>query len=165
MPGGSFGNFIKEIRQLFLDFIGFLFDLDLSEKISENPFSNVPSPAMPGDKNKIFSSDDIELLEKAFGEDAADYIDRLRNEVDYLLKEHNLKRMNSILTVIPPEKLAGTKLPVAAINGIIENIYAQFDGDVILRPGKINVFVNENGVRFAEMYIDCYKPIEISVKN
>jgi len=165
MGSGSFGNFIKGIWQLFLNFIGFLFDLDFSEKAPENPFSNVPTPIINNEKNKIFSANDIELLETAFGEDAADYIDRLRNEVDYLVKEHNLKKMNSVLTVIPPEKLANAEIPAATINGIIENIYAQFDGDVILRPGKINVFVQDNGTRFAEMYIDCYKPVEILVKN
>jgi len=165
MGSGSFGNFIKGIWQLFLNFIGFLFDLDFSEKEPENPFTNVPNPARLNEQNKVFTSDDTELLETAFGEDAADYINQLRNEVDYLVKEHNLKRMQSILTVLPPQKLADANVPTAVINNVIENIYGQFDGDVILRPGKINVFVNDSGIRFAEMYIDCYKPVEELVKK
>ncbi|OGH95802.1 MAG: hypothetical protein A2039_07265 [Candidatus Melainabacteria bacterium GWA2_34_9] len=165
MGSGSFGNFIKGIWQLFLNFIGFLFDLDFSEKEPENPFTNVPNPARLNEQNKVFTSDDTELLETAFGEDAADYINQLRNEVDYLVKEHNLKRMQSILTVLPPQKLAEANVPTAVINNVIENIYGQFDGDVILRPGKINVFVNDSGIRFAEMYIDCYKPVEELVKK
>ena len=165
MGNGSFANFIKGIWQLFLNFIGFLFDLDFSEKEPENPFSNVPSSATLNDKNKIFASEDTAMLETAFGEDVTDYINRLRNEVDYLVKEHNLKRMQSILTVLPPQKLAEANMPVATINNVIENIYSQFDGDVILRPGKINVFVNDSGIRFAEMYIDCYKPVEELVRK
>ena len=165
MGSGSFGNFIKGIWQLFLNFIGFLFDLDFSEEEPENPFSNVPSSATLNDKNKIFASEDTAMLETAFGEDVTDYINRLRNEVDYLVKEHNLKRMQSILTVLPPQKLAEANVPTAVINNVIENIYGQFDGDVILRPGKINVFVNDSGIRFAEMYIDCYKPVEELVKK
>ena len=165
MGSGSFGNFIKGIWQLFLNFIGFLFDLDFSEKEPENPFANVPSPATLNDKNKIFASEDTAMLETAFGEDVTDYINRLRSEVDYLVKEHNLKRMQSILTVLPPQKLAEANMPVATINNVIENIYSQFDGDVILRPGKINVFVNDSGIRFAEMYIDCYKPVEELVRK
>ena len=165
MGSGSFANFIKGIWQLFLNFIGFLFDLDFSEKEPKNPFSNVPSSATLNDKNKIFASEDTAMLETAFGEDVTDYINRLRNEVDYLVKEHNLKRMQSILTVLPPQKLAEANMPVATINNVIENIYSQFDGDVILRPGKINVFVNDSGIRFAEMYIDCYKPVEELVRK
>jgi hypothetical protein len=165
MNSGGIGNFVKGIWQLFLDFIGFLFDLDLTEKEPDNPFSNVPSLATLDDRNKIFAPEDKELLETAFGEEATEYINNLRSEVDYLVKEHNLKRMNSILTVLPPQKLAESNIPVATINGMIESIYAQFDGDVILRPGKINVFIKDDGVRFAEMYIDCYKPIEELVRN
>lgn len=165
MSSGSFASFIKGIWQLFLDFIGFLFDLDFSEKEQENPFSNVPNSAELNDKNKLFAFEDGELLETAFGEDSADYINRLRAEVDYLVKEHDLKQMDSILTVLPPQKLAEANVPVATINNVIENIYAQFNGDVILRPGKVNVFVNNSGIRFAEMYIDCYKPVEELVKT
>ena len=168
MGSGSFGNFIKGIWQLFLNFIGFLFDLDFNEKEPENPFSNVPvapNSANISNPNKIFASEDTAMLETAFGEDAADYINRLRNEVDYLVKEHGLKKTQSILTVLPPQKLSDNNIPTAVINNVIENIYVQFDGDVILRPGKINVFVNNSGIRFAEMYIDCYKPIEELVRK
>lgn len=161
----GFLNFLKGIWQLFLDFIGFLFDLDFSEKEPENPFANVPSSASLNDKNKIFASEDAEMLETAFGEDATDYINRLRQETDYLVKEHNLKKMDSILTVLPPQKLAEVNVPVSTINGMIESIYAQFDGDVILRPGRINVFVNDKGIRFAEMYLDCYKPVEELIRK
>ena len=166
MDNRSFGNFIKGIWQLFLDFIGFLFDLDFSEKEPENPFANVPSSATLNDRNRVFASEDIEQLETALGEDAADYIYRLREEVDYLVKEHNLKKMNSILTVLPPQKFTeGNISTLTIISGAIENIYAQFNGDVILRPGRINVFVNNSGIKFAEMYIDCYEPVEELAKK
>ncbi len=166
MNSGGISNFIKGIGQLFLDFIGYLFDLDFREKETENPFSNLPNSTNLKNKNRVFAtSEDEELLETAFGEEAANYINNLRNEVDYLVQEHGLKKTNSILTVIPPERLAESNNFAITITGMIENIYSQFDGDVILRPGIVNVFENNNGVRFAEMYIDCYQPVEMLVKN
>lgn len=163
MGFGFIINFLKGVWDLFLDFIDFLFDLE--EDREELPFPDAPKSATLNDKNKTFVSEDIELLETAFGTDAADYIDSLRKEADYLVQEHGLKRMNSIRTVLPPQQIAEANVAPAAINSMIESIYAQFDGDVILRPGKINVFVNNSGLRFAEMYIDCFKPIELLVKK
>lgn len=163
MGSSDFGNLIKGIWQLFLKFIDFLFDTDFKEENeTENPFSNIPDSAIPiNNKNKVVLSEDQELIESAFGKDAAKYINKLRDEVDYLLKEHNLEKMDSIFTMIPPAQLVSA----SAINNIIENIYMQFDGDVILRPGKINVFTSDAGIKFAEFYIDCYKPFDELVKN
>lgn len=158
-------NFIKGIWDLFLDFIGFLFDLDFGDDIEETPFPDAPKSETLNDNNRVFVSEDAEMLESAFGADAADYINSLRREVDYMVQEHGLKRMNSIRTVLPPQKLAEVNIPPATINSLIENIYSQFDGDVILRPGKVNVFVSDSGIRFAEMFIDCYKPVEMLVKK
>ena len=166
MGSGNFINFIKGIWHLFLDFIGFLFDIDFNETDElENPFSNVPGSATLNDKNKIFVSEDTEMIETAFGKDAARYINNLREEADYLVKEHGLQKTDSVVTVLPPQKLVEANLSPATINNIIENIYNQFDGDIILKPGRINVFVNDSGIRFAELYMDCYKPAVELVRN
>jgi len=165
MGSGNFVNFIKGIWQLFLDFIGFLFDIDFNETDElENPFSNVPTPVTLNDKNKVVLSEDADMIKTAFGKDAARYINRLRREADFLVKEHSLQQMDSILTMLPPQKLTEANLAPSIINNIIESIYNQIDGDVILKPGKINVFVNDNGVRFAEIYMECYKPVDELVR-
>ncbi len=157
-------EFYIDLWNLFLDFIGFLFDIDFrnkNEKEKENPFANVPElPVVSNEIHREIKTDDLSSLEKAIGKNAANYIEKMREEVDFLVNEHELKYVDSILAVIPPQKLDETNLSSTVIENIIESIYNQYNEDVILRPGKINMFVNNGGEKIAEIYIDCYKPSE-----
>jgi len=167
MKFGGILNIFRDIWGLFLDFIGFLFDLDLREKPKEpeKPFPELPMPVKVNNNATTLSAKDNDIPDAFFDEEAADFIVQLREEVDFLVKEHGLLRKNSILTVLPPQKLVENKISATTMNGIVENIYSQFDGDVILRPGRINVFVNDSGTKFAEMYIDIYQPQKEIIKN
>jgi len=167
MNFGVILSIVKGVWKLFLDFIGFLFDLDLNEKPKEpeKPFPELSQPVKINNNATTLHAKDNEIPEAFFDDEAAEFIIQLREEVDFLVKEHGLQRKNSILTVLPPQKLSENKISVTTINGVIENIYSQFDGDVILRPGRINVFVNDSGVKFAEMYIDTYKPQKVEATN
>lgn len=162
---------IRDIWQIFLDLIGFIFDIDFKDEEEDNPFSNIEDPNAENSSEKttnpkrVFETREVQRLEAAFGAAAADFIINMRNEVDEVVKAHGLEYQDSILTVIPPEKLGKSDIHPAVINTMIESIYAQFDGDVILRPGKVNVFMTDEGMRFAEMYIDCYKPVEEPVNS
>ena len=161
---------IKDIWNLFLEFIGFLFDLDFTknEQKFDDPFDNLSKSLDFPDGTKdtaltskeIFASKEIAFLEAAFGRDTAEYIQYLRQTVDDLVKENTLEYADSVYIVLPPEKFPGSGFSPAIIDNIIERVYAQFDGDVILKPGKINVLTTDGGHMYAEMYLDYYRPTE-----
>jgi len=160
---------IRGLWSLFTDFIGFLFDIDLGSKAKqqpESPFSNVPSlPAMRNEIHREINSEDENFLVNAFGAATADYINSTREEVDNMIQEYGFQQIDSILAVIPPQKLSSADIPPSLIDSMIQSIYNQFDGDIVLRPGKINMFVNSNGEKIAEMYIDCYRLSEEFIKS
>jgi hypothetical protein len=171
----DFINFLKGIFQLFLDFIGYIFDIDFRD--DENPFPDADGTDLSDKKptenveritpkaSKLLANREIDRLQGAFGREAASYIVEMRNDADEVINKHELQYTDSILTVLSPERLGKTEVSPSVISGMIESIYAQFDGDVILRPGKINVFVTQEGSKFAEMYIDCYKPSEVLISS
>ena len=156
---------IKDIWNLFLELIGFLFDIDFSDsdKEHEDPFANVADAQTDSrlfDPNKVYKSEEIAVLTSAFGRDTAEYITDLREQVDTLVQENTLEYVDSVYVILPPEKFSGATNSAAVIDNIIESVYSQLDGDFILKPGKINVFVTEGGLKYAEIYIDQYKPTE-----
>ena len=99
---------------------------------------------------------EYELLEEAFGQKSADYVYRLKQEVDYLVKEHDLVKENTIKVIIPPEKIELVGMNSKIFEETIERVYAQLDRDVILKPGKINLIGTESGKIMAEMEIESY---------
>lgn len=161
---------IKGMWFLFLEFIGYLLDIEFirDEKPLEEPFSNVSNAITAIEEtkekafspSKIFAPKEIALLESTFGRETAEYINSLRQQVEKLVADNTLEYVDSIYTVLPPEKFPGAAFSPAVIDNIIESVYSQFDGDIILKPGKINVFATENGLRYAEMYLDYYRPTE-----
>lgn len=166
---------IKGIWNLFLEFTGFLFDTDFTKSKAKfnKPFTDVPavlrlpdgSEDISSGSRDLFSAKNTAMLEVVFGKETAKYISSLRDNVNDLVKENTIEYADSVYVVMPPEKFPGDGLSPAIIDNIMESVYAQFNGDVILKPGKINVFITESGLKYAEMYIDYYKPTEEFVMN
>ena len=99
---------------------------------------------------------EYELISDAFGGRAADYLYSVKQEVNYLIDKHNLIKENTIRVVIPPEKLEPGNIKPGIFEEIIEGIYSQYNRDVILKPGKINIVGTATGKVFAEMEIESY---------
>ncbi len=122
-------------------------DTPFSGNTSENNFTvSINNP----------NRNDFETLKSAFGIQTANYIYKLREEVDYLVKEHNLTQENSIMIVIPPEKMKTSLLGPEFFESTFERIYSQYDKDVILKPGKFKIIHNKAGAFYAEIRVDAY---------
>jgi len=102
------------------------------------------------------SSSDFSLLAKVFGIQSASYIARLRDEVDYLVEEHHLVYENSIMVVIPPEKFRIGALGPNFFDAMLERLYSQYDNDVILKIGDINILDTTIRANYAEVEIVAY---------
>ena len=102
------------------------------------------------------NSSDFNLLAKAFGIQSASYIERLRDEVDYLVEEHNLVCENSIMVVIPPERFRTSPLGPDFFDTMLERLYTQYDKDVILKIGNIKILNTIVSANYAEVEIIAY---------
>lgn len=94
-------------------------------------------------------------IEIAFGKKAANFVRETQKEVDFLIKEHNLVKENTIRVVLPPQKIDSAN-KAQIFEETIERVYNQYDEDVILKPGKINILSTDAGTVFAEMEIESY---------
>ncbi len=123
---------------------------------AENQFaennSTVSIKNQPTGKN----SKDYEYLKGIFGKQTADYIVNTRQEVDYLVKEHNLIRKNTIMVVIPPEKMRTSLLGPEFFEATLEKLYSQFNKDVILKPRNIRVINAKGDALYAEIQIEAF---------
>jgi hypothetical protein len=72
------------------------------------------------------------------------------------VEEHNLVHENTILVVIPPDRIKTRNLPPEVLEGTIERIYTQYNKDVILKPGAVKIMGSGTGTLFAEMEIESY---------
>jgi hypothetical protein len=101
------------------------------------------------------ASKDYERLTTLFGEATAEYITNLRNEIDNMVEEHGLVRKNTIMVVIPPEKMQSSLLGREFFEYTLDRIYAQLN-NVVLKPGNIRIKHTSSGALFAEMQVEAY---------
>lgn len=151
---------LLEIIGKILEFIyDFLFDWS-DDPYEEQEFieSEKAKHSLIRAENKSLETikQEFELIEDTFGRKAADYIFGLRQEVNYLIKEHNLVPQNIIRVIIPPEKLEPGNINSKIFEETIEGIYSQYNMDVILKPGNINIISTESGKAFVEMELESY---------
>ena len=114
--------------------------------------SNIKTENKDLNQNKY----EYELISDVFGENAADYIYGLKQEVNYLVKNHNLIMENTIRVIIPPEKISSGNINSKVLEETIEGIYSQYNRDVILKPENLNVIGTDNGKVFVEMELSSY---------
>ena len=108
----------------------------------------------------IKNRQDFDSLKNAFGVQTADYIFRLKEEVDLLVDKHGLVRENTIMVVIPPEKMKASLLGPDFFENTLERIYSQYEKDVILKPGNIKILNTAAGAFYAEVQIESYTVTE-----
>ncbi|OGH99915.1 MAG: hypothetical protein A2Y25_05485 [Candidatus Melainabacteria bacterium GWF2_37_15] len=154
---------IKKIFELIgnvLEYIyDFLFDWS-DEPYEEQSFieSEKAKHSLVRAENKPSDSirQEYDLIEGAFGEKAAHYLFTLKQEVDYLINKHSLVKENTVRVVIQPEKLEVGNINPRIIEETIEGVYSQYNKDVILKPGKINIMGTQSGKVMAELEIESY---------
>ena len=154
------GKIILDIILKIFDYIyDFLFNWEDDPYEEENFIENEKikhSIVKTPDKNIESNIREFKLIKNTFGTTAADYIFGLRQEVDYLIKKHGLVYENTIRVVIPPEKLNKGNLSPKILEETMESIYSQYNKDVILKPGKINVIGSGEKTFLVELEIENY---------
>ncbi len=152
-------NFIELLGNILEYIYDFLFDWE-DDPYEEQEFlrkEKLKHSLVKAENKKIDAiREDFELIQDTFGSGAADYLYSLKQEVSYLVEKHGLVKENTIKAVIPPEKIQMGNLKPAIFEETIEGIYSQYNRDVILKPGKINLISTGSGKVFAEMEIESY---------
>ncbi len=99
---------------------------------------------------------EYESIKNVLGKQTADYIVKLRQEADYVIKEHSLIQENSMVVVLSPEKINECILNPEFFEITLERIYSQYNEDVIFKPANIKIINTATGSFYAEIKIETY---------